>query len=634
MPKILNKTTDSVITVKTMPNTKKAAPNDWWNANSKKEMGQGLLGTASFLKEVNQHRFRQAGIYAKLYGNLPLGGFAGTNYTSLTNKNALPFDRPTFPIITSMIDTLVSRITQSRPLPIFLTDNADYKKRTLAKQMNTFIGGELYQTKAYELAPLVLRDACVLGTGVLKVLEDQEKKVSLERRLCTELLVDPNDAFYGTPRQLYELKLVDRKVLAEIFPKYKSDIEKAEQAFPDQTGDAMKTVSDMVMVVEGWHLPSGPDSKDGVHAIACSEGVIFEESWDKKYFPFVFLHYASNLVGFWGKGISERQMGTQFEINKILLTISQSMNIVGVPRVFIEEGSKVVKAHLNNSIGSIVTYRGIKPSYEVAPCVPVELYDQLQRLINYAYQSEGISQLAASSQKPSGLTSGEALRAYEDNQTDRFADLSKRYDNFFTDLVYQEIDKAVDIAKRDGKYETVYPNRNGTKEIDLPNIKQLEDPFIVQCYDSSSLPKDPAGRLQKVTEMMQAGLVTPQEGRRLLDFPDIAQVNKLANASEERILKILDEIVEEGKFTPPDPFMDLNLATQLVTQYYNLYTSVKLSEEKAELLRNFFTQIQTLKQQATPPPMPNPGGSSLSPPMANPQPLPQNDLLQNVQRAA
>lgn len=242
------------------------------------------------------------------------------------------------------------------------------------------------------------------------------------------------------------------------------------------------------------------------------------------------------------------------------MTISQAINLVGVPRVFVEDGSKVVKAHLNNQIGAIVTYRGTKPQYEVAPSMPADVYAQLQRLIDYAYQQSGISALAASSKKPAGLDSGAALREYDDIQSDRFATLNKRYDNLFIDLADLIVDKAADIASRDGKYQTVYPNRNGTKEIDLPAAKDLtKNPFIIQCFNASALPRDPAGRLQKVTEMIQAGMVTLSEGRRLLDYPDLEQNEKLANSGEERILQYLDEIVENGKYTPPDPFMDLPL---------------------------------------------------------------------------
>jgi hypothetical protein len=324
-------------------------------------------------------------------------------------------------------------------------------------------------------------------------------------------------------------------------------------------------------------------------------------------------------------------MGTQMEIIKLLMTMSAAINLVGVPRVFVEDGSKVVKAHLNNNVGSIVTYRGTKPQYEVAPCVPAEMYEQLQRLVDYAYQQSGISQLSANSQKPAGLTSGAAMREYDDLQTDRFAALSRRYDNFYVGLAYKIISKAKKIAERDGSYQTVYPSKeDGTKKIDLPEIKLLEDPFVIQCYDSSSLPRDPAGRLQKVTEMMQAALITPQEGRRLLDFADIEQVDQLDNAGEERILKILDEIVEEGVYTPPDPFMDPQLAIQLVTKYYNLYAAANIEEDRAQMLRDWFSQVKDLVAAAMPPAQPAIPGQTPGQPQANPMPTPQSELLPNL----
>src|ERR1043165_6360028 len=187
-------------------------------------------------------------------------------------------------------------------------------------------------------------------------------------------------------------------------------------------------------------------------------------------------------------------MGTQVEINKLLYQISKSINLVGVPRVFVEDGSKVMKTAFNNEVGSIITYRGTPPVYSVAPCVPGEMYEQLQRLINYAYQQSGVSALSAAAQKPAGLNSGEAIRNYDDLQSDRFSSLVRRYDTLFVDLAYQVIDLAKDIAEREGSYQTIYPNKNGIKEIELPKIEMLDDPFVIQCYDSSMLPRDPAGR--------------------------------------------------------------------------------------------------------------------------------------------
>jgi hypothetical protein len=613
-----------VVKVKTRATPADAGPIKWWKQSSKSERGAALISTAAFLKEQLQFRYRQASIYSRLYANMPLFGMAGTSLNKLSQNNQLPLDRPTMNVVQSCVDTLVSRLTQSRPRPIFLTDNGDYKARNLAKQLNQFVMGEFYRTKAYDLGTQALRDAAVLGTGCLKVYEGQDKKVHIERVLFTELLVDPNDGLYGDPRQMYQLKLVDREVLVEMFPDKANDIMRAEQAYPDTAGDSSKTASDQVMVIEGWHLPSGPDAGDGRHVIACTNVTLLDEEYNKEKFPFVFLHYSQRLLGFFGQSLAEQLMGTQVEINKLLMTISRSINLVGVPRVFVEDGSKVVKAQLNNDVGSIVTYRGTKPVYEVAPCVPAEVYAQLQRLVDYAYQQSGISALSAASKKPAGLDSGAALREYDDLQSDRFATLSKRYDNLYVELAYQAIELAKDIAERDGSYSTVYPNKDGTREVNLPESDLLQDTYIIQCYDASSLPRDPAGRLQKIIEMIQSGMVSVQEGRRMLDFPDLEQQEKLANSGEERILYILDKIIEKGEYTPPDPFMDLNLAIQISNQYYNLYMPTKLEPERAEMVRTFNSQAITLQQAAQPPMPMAPGAES---PLAVAEPLPTSPMI-------
>lgn len=603
----------SKVTFRTKDISNVLTMSEWWIEDNADKAASQMLTTAAYLKESQGYRYRQAAVYARLYGNQSLFSFAGQNISKMDQTYGLPQERPTFNLIQSVTDTLVSRISQSRPQPVFLTDNGDYKQRNLAKKLNNFVQGEFYNCKTYDLATTALRDALVEGTGCVHTYETEDGRVGMERVLLTELLVDPNEAMYGEPRQLYRIKLVDRKVLIANFPKFAKKLEIAAKAYPDNSADSSKSVSDLIMVVEGWHLRSGKNAHDGRHTLACSSGYLIDEEYVKDRFPFSFLHYSPRLLGFWAQGVAEQLMGTQMELNSILHTISRAIKLVGVPRVFQEEGSKVMSAAHNNEIGVIVKFRGVKPTYEVAPCNAPELYAERDKLIQYGYQQSGVSALQASSQKPQGLDSGEAIRTYDDISTDRFASLSRRYDNFFIDLAYQVIDLAKDITERDGHYTTVYPNKNGTKEIDLRKADLVQDTYIIQCFTQSSLPKDPAGRLSKITEMITSNMITIQEGRRLLDYPDLEQVEKLANAAEERIFQILDEIIETGKFTPPDPFMDLELATTLTTQYINLYSSAKLEEKKCQKLRDFFTQVQTLKQAAQPPMMPPPASQSQVP---------------------
>jgi hypothetical protein len=537
-------------------------------------------------------------------------------------------NRPTYNLVSSVTDTLVSRLSQSRPQPVFLTDNGDYKERNLAKKLNNFISGEFYRTKAYEMGEFILTDALVQGTGCLKVLEGMDNKVSIERVLLTELFVDIQEAAFGDPRRLYQVKLMDRTVLEEMFPKNRKNAADSPKAYIDSSAQTAQSVADLVMVVEGWALPSAPDAGDGYHVIACQEGNLFSEPYEKEKFPFVFLHHKKRQLGFWSQGVAESLLGTQLELNSLLDTISKSIKLFGVPRVFMEEGSKVNKAAFQNKIGVIVPYRGTPPIFSVSQSNAQEMYEERARLIQFGFEQEGLSMLSATSQKPAGLNSGEAQRVYQDINSDRFAALERRYTNFYVDLAYQIIDKAMDIAKREGKYTTIFTDRRkGTKEIELPELDILKDPFVIEAFVQSSLPKEPAGRLQKVTEMIQSNMISIQEGRRLLDFPDLGQIETLANASEERIFAYLDNIIDDGKYEGPDQWMNLEKATEIVTQYINLYSTCNLEEEKMQMLRDFFAEIQDLKMAMMPPPMPMGGEMPIQNQLAVPQKPPMSPIL-------
>lgn len=613
---------------------------EWWKAPKKGESGYGngaqvckeLCGTAAYLKTNQTYRIRQIAASIRMYAGLNVYSYAGSNVSKMDKTRTLPEDKPTFNLIRACVDTLHSRLSQNEPIPKFLTDNADYKQRHLAQQLNQFVLGEFYQTKMYEKAAKILKDGLLIGPGCLKIYEGDDNKVAVDRKLVSNLYVDDNDSINGDPQTLYELQLVDRE---KFYYNAKSKeariaIEKAPNAYPDNSPDSGRTASDQIMAVEAWRLPSCADKENpayvaGRHSIATVEGVVEDGEWSKPRFPFVFFNYSDPWLGFFGQGIGAQLFGTQLSLQRILYTITRAITLVGVPRVFVEQNSKVVKAHNNNEIGVIVTYSGQKPSYEVAPCNAPELYAERDKLIQYGFQETGVSAMQATSQKPDGLDSGAAIRSYDDIATDRFSAVSRRYDNIFIEAAYQIVDVAKDIAKREGKYSTVYPNKDGTKEVDLPKATLLEDPFVIKCFSESALPRTPAGRIAAVTEQVQAGMLTLKEGRRLMKFPDLENNERLNNASEEWIFKILDEIVETGTYEAPDPAMDLQLALELSIQYYNLYMAAKLEESKADQLRDFRTQVLALMQAAQPP-APPPGAM----PQANPEPLPTSPLVPNA----
>jgi hypothetical protein len=336
------------------PKNKKgeSTPYKWWDAQSDKELVAQVLSTTEYLKRTNITRVRQASIFTRLFSGKPLYNFLASNAT-LDNSNQLPIGRPTANVVYSCTDTLVSRISQDKPKPVFLTDGGNYKERKLAKEANAFIQGEFYRVEAYKKMALQFRDACVIGDGFLKVFPKDEK-VCVERTVSTELMTDFNDAYYGNPRQLIQTKLVDRSVIMDMFPDAEDALSGATHGNVDQTPRSTETISDQIIVSEGWHLPSGKDADDGRHVIVCSQGLVLDEKWERDYFPFVKFSYNPNIVGWFSQSLAEILMPGQLEIYRNLIVASQAIELMGVPRVLIDEMSKIMETSFNNRIGSII----------------------------------------------------------------------------------------------------------------------------------------------------------------------------------------------------------------------------------------------------------------------------------------
>jgi len=605
----------------------------WWKSRSDRELAASVFGVVNFLKKNQGWRQNQAALFARLYGNLPIWNYLGINLSKLNAQYRFPAERPTLNVVQSCTDALVARMVQSKPKPMFITDAGDTVKRKTAKQLNKFVDGEFYQVDAYQLGEQVLRDACILGDGLLKVYEDDRGRVNAERVIPTEVFVDETDAMYGKPQQMFQLKIIDREVAAECYPEHRASVMAANPAYFDSSTEAQNSISSQIMIVEAWRLPSGYESGDGRHVIAIDNDILLKEEWTEMDFPFVKFPYAPRTLGFWAQGLAEQLMGLQSEINRLLYVAQQALHLCGVPKWLIEDGSKIVSAHVNNQIGGFIKYQGTPPVLQAFQCLPPEHYAQLERLVNYAYQQSGVSQLAAASKKPSGLNSGAAIREYDDLQADRFAFIQDRYQSFFLDLAKKMYRKAKMIAERDGSYSTIYPGKNTISKIELPLQDLDDDDFIIQAFPVSSLSKNPAQRKQQVIDDMQAGLIDPVEGRRLIDYPDLQQTMDLLIAPEERILQILDEIVEDGKYTPPDSTMDLVLAKRLVMQYYNKYMMGRVDPEKADLLRTFNTQIEVI-QSAAAQPQAAPGmpGAPVAP-QAVPEQPPVSPMIPNTQGA-
>ena len=545
--------------------------------------------------------------YVRLYNNQNSLGFGPGTYNRIISK-----ERVTLNVIKAVTDTVVARIGKHNPRPRFLTTAGNYSLRRKARLLQQWTDAQFYNAKAHVEGPAALLDACVFGTGILKVYSD-EKKVCAERVFPGEVFVDAGEGFYGYPRQMFQAKFLAKEVLKERFPGYEAEIDRAK---PPQADDAdysaQDTICELVEVVEAWHLPSGEGAKDGRHCIVIADTTVFDEPWTQCCFPFVFVRWTQPLRGFWGVGLAEELTGIQSEINRLLQKIQKAMHLLSSPQIWVEANSNVKTSQLNNEVGSIYKYSGQRPVVVTPQTIHPELFQHLENLYSKAYEIAGVSRMSAGSQKPAGLESGVALREYHDIESERFAIVSKAYEEMFMCLTKLFVAEGRAIAKRFPRYSVVAKkDRNTISELKWKDVNLDEDSYVLQVFPASSLPTTPSGRLAMVQDLLNAGLLEPETGKRLLDFPDLEESLALDRAVSDNIDRIVEQMLDEGIYEGPEPFQDHVLALKKVQASYNRAILDGVPEENLALLRQFMLATHEMMKRAA---------VEAQTPMMNPQP--------------
>lgn len=618
----------------------------WWTAQDDGQLCYSIMSQIANIINADKGRIESYNTYSRLYGTFTPTYWNGYQLANNGRPVNSQRDRLTYNIVQSCIDTLTSRVAQNKPKPMFLTNAGDSKLQRKAKKLDAFCYGLFYENDMYKLAPKIFRDSCVWGDGYIHPYAEGGR-IRYERVMPYELLVDYLESHSGPEhaKSLFRIKNIDRTELAKMFPDKEAEIMVLSPT-SQLVSAASKSVSDNVTVAEAWRLPVGtPGTSEyvpGRHAIV-TDGIVFEdEEYEDDFFPFARVQYSPRLYGYYSQGMAEQLVPTQIEINRTLISIQRSLYLGGTHKIFVKNGSKVIKSHFDNMIGTILEYAGdTMPQYVVPQLVQPEIYAHLQNMKDSGYQLSGVSQLSAANQKPMGLDSGKALRAYDQNQDQRFQTVSQQYEQFFVELAKVSVSAAKKLYLNEGNFSVKVPGKRFIETIDWKDVDLDNDQFMLQIYPVSKLPQDPEGRLQTIQEMMQAGLIDPQTGRRLLDYPDLEAEENLANAAMDYTHKILDEMVEDGVYTAPEPYDNLQLMKKTALEYYSQGKLNGLREDRLELLRQFMDDVEALLMP--PPPMPMMAGAGPVPgapvgpvaaagsaPMAEPMPTPQSDLVPNI----
>lgn len=608
---------------------------EWWEAN-KQDACRLIHTTVKALQDDDAERREDNLIFLRMYGG-----------TQINESNSrLQFCRPrprkaklSFNLVYSMVDTVCNKFSKIRPYPTFLTSGGDYRLRKKGKDLNKFTRGAFYSTKIYEKFPLVVRDGCIFGDGYLKIYREG-KEIFCRRELVDEFSVDFAEASTMNPQTFHQSRYVNKFWLMKQHPKYKVEIELAANETDAIAVSHTKEISNLVEVHESWKLASGlKDEKgnnkpDGRHCLSIKNTILIDEPYNKTYFPFVKFSWSDPTVGWNGQGLAEQLMPLQYELNRLLDTIQRSHALLAIPRIFYEVGTKFNPKIFTNEVGSFVPYSGKAPSVMTFQAMHPEIYNQVDRIFTRAFELAGISQLGASAKKPAGLDSGVALREFQDIESERFVSVQQRIEECYMEAARQMIELAREIKEEYGEFETISVGKGTIEKIDWKNINLKETEYVMQVFPTSSLPQHPAGRLQRIKEMVEAGLLPLEEARALLDFPDLEATTNRLNANLNLCEKIIDnmlytplkdendkeiDVKEEKDLDPdviagqlyiaPEPYQKLDFCLAI---FQDAYLTAKLDgvpDTRLDLLRRWMDtadEMLALAEQSAQPVQPNP----------------------------
>lgn len=587
-------------------------------------------------------RYQQA---LSLYEGRPvsLTDESGSGYY-LTSLDAAVAGRPLYPLTRSACDSVKADIAgRQKPKPMFITTGGDWRARRRAKKLDKFVEGQLSQRQGryastWELMLDVFHDSAKLGVGIAKVSPDVEhKKVQVERVFPWDVFVDPREARYGSPQNLFHTYPMEIDLALEAFAETDDDgkakdpenaakmaaIEAAERP-RYETG----RVIDSVVIREAWRLPFSSE-KPGKHVICVDGAVLFEEEWTANEFPFVMLWWERDTVGFWGQGIAEAHQSQHIETNESARRLQNRIAICSTKRTYYDPDSVKESHMLEGGMPEIlIPVRDMSRLPREEPVAPASAqeFQWVQLNIDRYYAFSGVSQMSASSQKAPGVTAAVAMQTLNDIATVRFMPKARAYEEAFVTLGRLFVHAADTVAEHSGGYLVKWPGKRFLKELDWREVDVEDDLYDIRVAPISMFSRDPAAMLQIAQDLHATGVINRETFLQMTALPDLEGMMDRETAEREYLEELFsryqdamddEELLELGGYEAPEPFITNKPAAMWLA--VSTYWEAKRDAAPLfclDLLQRWIAQLDKLMAPPAPPPQAAAEAPGLLPPGA------------------
>lgn len=434
-------------------------------------------------------------------------------------------ETPEINVIKSAIDTLTSKIAQSKVRPFFNTQNGSFKDIQVVKQAQAFFDLYYDAQNVNKKVSEAFRDACIFDTGIIYI---NEKTKEITKALPWQVFVRPAEKTYNKiTRVFYEQKDFPVTLLSE------------------EERKGLKENEEYALL--GYYY----DTFNNVKATLVNGKVVKTEDYLSGVIPFVFLHYSTPISGNTSKSVVDMLRSIQMSINSLMAKVNDASQLNPANTYFVPQDSSIKASQLNNRIGNIITYKAT-PNMTGSPVTvstPAFIDGSYMALIEsykqQAYELVGISQLSAMSAKPTGLDSGVALSTMENIESDRFE----------TQL-NQVIRSYVDIAKTClsifPQNESILPEDASRVDVTWGDIVDEANKMSIQFSAADNLSKDPSEKLKQLQQLAMAGIIPAERIAQFMELPDLQSGYSMANNAVNAVMSVISDCIENDNFNVPD----------------------------------------------------------------------------------
>ncbi|MCP4591670.1 MAG: hypothetical protein GY842_13095 [bacterium] len=517
-------------------------------------------------------------------------------------------------LIKSGIDAAIAKIMMQPAVPWLRTENGKVKAARIGRLTEQYLRSILHSKRVFRTNTHSMRDAAIYPFGCTKTYVTTQRK---RGKLRPQIWIDPihpsrirwdnqTSLDSNTQPTLYHVSWILRRDLRAKWPKFEERIDLAKEDCP--SGECGGR--DMIRVIDAYDMSVG--ERIGKRVIAIEGQILHKQDWPYEVGPFEFVRWQDDLLGSMGISAASDIEGIQEEMNNTLRMIKRNKNQYGDSFLYTNDDRLTIEELEGNETFKVLKGTSPNPPQVVTqPFVAHQMVEWAGVVRESGFEQLGVSQMAATGEKPAGLRSGKALLTFDDINSARFSNVHYQRQQLIVGESEQILRRSRELHKGEAPYDYQVKARakKGFFYIKWGEVKDLED-YDISIHPGSALPHTPAAQAEFVGLRMQEGLIDRSEARLMVDWPDLAKFDRLANAPREQLMDQFERMLESNEYEAPDDHQELGgidpetnqyiegLGHMLAKQYYLRGKVDGIEEKTLALLDQWMEEAQQMVEEA------------------------------------